>query len=321
MIIKSLSRKKASFASLIAYMRRDVDRGEGVELLFHNLYAGYGTPWQAIEAEFDANADQLPERINGNAMYHEIISFSHGHGLAQEVLCDRLANIASRYVQARAPKQLAYGVAHLDTEHAHIHLLISANGAGSHRRERLSKAQFATIQKELEAHVLEKHPELGQAAIYSRSRSPERVGLTNAEQGLMNRTHEPSKKQTLSERIAYVLTQARSKIELDAGLLAEGVKLYQRGKTWGVVEVDQQVAQTLSDSKAKKIRHRLTTLGLEEKFTAAMQRYEKNVQAEPTADERLRIRQAALERTAAARDRAHEREQSSDHDPGRGQKP
>ena len=59
-----------------------------------------------------------------------------------------LKSLAQEYLDRRAPDQLAFGRVHLNTDYAHIHLMISSNGIRSSSRKRLSRARFAEIQRE-----------------------------------------------------------------------------------------------------------------------------------------------------------------------------
>jgi hypothetical protein len=82
MIIKSLSRKsgfadgKNPFRSLIRYMNRGIEQEEGEAVLWQNFYGSEASLEADILAEFETNAFHLPERKNGNVLYHEILSFS-----------------------------------------------------------------------------------------------------------------------------------------------------------------------------------------------------------------------------------------------------
>lgn len=298
MIVKSLSRKVASFGQLIGYMGRDLRTGEGRAVLFHNLLAHAGSPEFDIQDEFERNAALLPQRANGNALYHEVISFSQGHALDSRTLEQKLGDIAHAYVASRAPKQLAYAVAHLDTEYAHVHLLISANAVNTRKRERVTKHDFARIQRELESYVLAHHPELVQARVYTRDRQAEQVKTTAKEQGLLTRTGKPSRKQAVHDQVKHCLALAKSREDLERHLAAQGLELYARGSTVGVKEL-----------AGVGTKHRLSTLGLAEAWTQQNQRWH-----EATLDP-VAKRKAALEQAAQVRDQTHTKEAPSS--PGR----
>jgi hypothetical protein len=115
----------------------------------------------------------------------------------------------------RAPKQLAYGVIHRETDHLHLHLMISANEVERRNREWLTKAEFATVQKELEAYVLARYPELGQTLIYGREgQSKERLKTQAHEQAMKSRTGTQSRKEALKNQLHQLFERAQSADDL-----------------------------------------------------------------------------------------------------------
>jgi hypothetical protein len=268
MIIKSLSRKATGtlkingkrmspFALLARYMNRGLSQGEGKAVLWHNFYGSEQSNDSEIVATFESNARLLAERKNGNVLYHEILSFSAGHLMQGDDLAKSVADIGQQYLHLRAPEQIAYGVVHLDTDHAHLHLMISANPAGKSTRVRLSKHEFAQAQKSLEQFVLSHYPELAQTAIYDQQRVQERIKLRAHEQAMRARTHEPSHKETIKNIVEQALLQANSLDELKQQCSKHGITFYQRGKALGV---------TQNDPNGRERKHRLATLGLQEQF-------------------------------------------------------
>lgn len=245
---------KSTFAQLVSYMERGVGEGDGEPLVWHNLYGHAGMNTEEIVREFEANARYLKERRNGNVLYHEILSFSAGHNLRREELTRAVAGIGYEYLRQRAPDQLAYGVAHTDTEHIHLHLCLSANEVASPKRVRLEKARFAAIQKGLEAYVLTNYPELVQTRIYGKERATEKLKTAEREQELKQRTGRKSRKEELKALVHGLFERAQGREELVALLEKEGLSLYQRGKSVGIVDgLDAR-------------RHRLATLGLGEHY-------------------------------------------------------
>ena len=155
MIIKSLSRKSRSFrpgsrgglgpfASLARYMNRGIQEEDGKAVLWHNFYGSEKTREDEIIREFETNSRFLKERANGNILYHEIMSFSRGYELDDERLFRVIADIGQEYLSERAPRQLGYGVIHRDTDHIHLHLMISANQVGKAERVRVACENFRT---------------------------------------------------------------------------------------------------------------------------------------------------------------------------------
>lgn len=256
MIIKSMARKEASFAQLVAYMEKD----SGDRVLYHNFYGHDRMRTDEIVREFEENARRLPRRKNGNALYHEILSLSAGRVLDRAEARRILADIGYEYLSRRAPGQLAYGTLHRDTDHLHLHLCISSNDLGKPNRVRLAKRDFADIQKEVEALVLERYPELNQERIYTKDRTKERVKTASREQQFKERTGKTSRKEGMAGIVHGLLEYAGSAKELDALLARHGFKVYRRGKTFGLVDAEGK-------------RHRMKTLGLDLHFSAALERF------------------------------------------------
>jgi len=268
MIIKSLSRKSRSFrpgsrgglgpfASLARYMNRGIQEEDGKAVLWHNFYGSERTREEEIIREFETNARLLKERSNGNVLYHEILSFSRGHELEDEKLFRIVADIGQEYLSERAARQLGYGVIHRDTDHIHLHLMISSNQVGKSDRVRLSKKEFADIQKRVEHFALTRYPELAQTQIYARDRAAERLKTDVREQAMKTRSREPSRKEALKARLHSLFERARSFKELAELARAEGFNFYQRGKSVGVV---------VRDPDGQERKHRLSTLGVEEHY-------------------------------------------------------
>lgn len=275
MIIKSMGRKasgkmsgggpgRGPFQNLVAYMTR-AGVGETTRaVLWNGFYGHENMPREEIVRSFEDNAGLLKERKNGNVLYHEILSFSAGYRLQGEALVRAVADIGQEYLRHRAPDQLAFGAIHFDTEHIHLHLMISANEVGKAQRARLSKERFAEIQKTVEAFALAHYGELAQTHIYDRARSRERLKTQAHEQAMKARSGSPSRKETLKSKLHNLFELAASEAELGRLLDAEGLAFYTRGKSRGVIE-------RLPDGSER--RHRLTTLGLETHYRATMERF------------------------------------------------
>lgn len=278
MIIKSLSRKASAsmmgassgktrgaskqrfsspFGKLIRYMNRGLEDGEARAVLWHNFYGGERTPEAEILQEFERNAELLEARKNGNVLYHEILSFSKGHQVRGDELYRMVADIGQEYLRERAPNQLGYGVVHLDTDHIHLHLMLSANPAGRSDRVRLSKAEFSEVQKRVERFTLERYQALAQTKIYDRERPRERLKTDTHEQAMKARTGKPSQKEALKAKIHQMFARATSIQELAKLMEGEGIAFYARGKSVGVI---------VRDPDGTERRHRLSTLGVAEHY-------------------------------------------------------
>ena len=274
MIIKSLGRKAGQgsagsagasrvFGKLIRYMNRGIEEENGKAVLWHNFYGQEGMEEAELHNVFTRNASFLKEHKRGNVLYHEMLSFSSEYltrGARSDELERMVTDIGHEYLRNRAPKQLAYGVIHRETDHLHLHLMISANEVERRNREWLTKAEFATIQKELEAYVLARYPELGQTLIYGREpERKERLKTQVHEQAMKSRTGAQSRKETLKNQLHQLFERAQSAEDLKRLLELDGIRVYVRGRSVGVV---------VREEGGLERKHRLSTLGLEAHYQA-----------------------------------------------------
>lgn len=252
MIVKSMSRKAPTFRQLAGYIGQNATASEGC--FSKNLYY-QGSDKTVVSKLFFENYKNLPKRKNGNALYHEVIVLSSQPHLSKQMQTRILHDLANHYCELRAARQLVWGRAHFDTEYPHIHLMISANEFHASRRKRLTKRQFADIQKQLEIYKEHKFPELNDLGVYKRP-DVSRVRTKTSEGELKRRTGKPSQKEQLSELVVDALNQSISQTDFENRLQEHGLLLYQRGKYWGVI------------NQASGKRYRLKTLGLEQSFKA-----------------------------------------------------
>ncbi len=255
MILKSLSRKPPTFGQLISYMNKDGNQWS----FTHNLYAD-GMDFVAIETEFMENYKHLPQRANGNALYHEILTLEQNIPLPEKEQIKILEDLAKRYIKKRAPNCLVYGRIHNDQPHLHLHLLISSNEIKSEKRLRLSKAEFGRIQQNLEAYKIKQYPDLGTRVIYGKERGFHKT--SDREYAFTKRAGKLSRKQEAKQKIEMAFSQSSSFEALEAMLGKDQLSLYQRGSTWGIAVLDSN------------LRFRLKTLGLEEEFKLMLAQYE-----------------------------------------------
>lgn len=269
MIVKSLTRKTASFGQILGYLNRADQKGPP---LFHNFRTNHDDLVR-IATEFSENARHLKARSNGIALYHEILSFAAGD--RPRVTPEILNDLAQKYLVLRAPRALAYAKAHLNKDNPHIHIIISANDFGSARRIRISRGEFKRIKVELERYQKERYPELVHSLVQERGRSQDRGGEREWKRGeveqekrvyrtvneiarayrlKVQQKEQPTQKESIHEQVAACLAAADSHADLVARLQACGLEFYQRGKTAGVM------------CTATGRRHRLTTLGLQQDF-------------------------------------------------------
>ena len=162
------------------------------------------------------------------------------------------------YLSLRAPDQLAYGRLHIKTPKPHIHLMISANTVASPRRARLSRQAFQAARLQLENYKLERWPKLTERLFGHESYNRYLSGVK--EEAVRRRTGRGTEREELAARLSGIFTAAKWWDELSVKLLGEGLKLYRRGKTWGVVD------------QASGRKHRLQKLGLEQDWSELQSR-------------------------------------------------
>lgn len=256
-----MARKEPSFRSLYEYMHKEKNRGSLV--VIHNLLAKEDDKEKIINA-FKENAKLLKKRKNGNYLYHEIISIARNDKLSIKEQEKILFDLTNRYLQKRAKNLLAYGVVHYDKENLHMHLMISANELYSSKRFRLSKREFNTIQKEIEEYRLEKYPNLDNRKLYTQSKEIKREKeKVNQKEYQMQKSGRVTKKQIVKEMILDIFENSKTKEEFLLNLKSKNLKLYQRGKSIGIEDLNT----------ARK--YRLKTLGLLDKYIEKEREFEK----------------------------------------------
>lgn len=258
MIIKSMSRKEPSFKQLLEYIQKE-QTGFSFQL---NMY---GIKNYEILEEFQENYSRLKKQANSNALYHEIISLKKEDGVAQEDLERALEDLSYMYAQARAKDCLVYAGMHDEEEHLHCHLMISSNEIDATKNHYMSKHQFQDLKKQVEAYALEQYPEIKQEKVIDKKKDKKRQKTDERENQYRKRTGKQTKKDIAREKISTVLTgEASTREELFNEFSRQRMKLYKRGKNYGVV-----------DEKDGR-KYRLKTLGLEEEFKAIESRFGKS---------------------------------------------
>lgn len=261
MIIKSMSRKSKTFGQLLQYLVAPGVTQIGPPWL-HNLRARDGD-LDDIRREFFQNSGHLPQRKNGNVLYHEILSFAAED--QEHITLPMLEDLARFYMERRAPYALGYARTHLNTDCPHIHVVISANNFGSSRRLRLSQAEFARIQREVEQYQQERYPQVTHSIAQGRQRADrQRLRQTRGERESQRRgAGQTSRKESVAAVVRSELALAASGAECFRRLLEQRLRLYKRGKSVGVEDLDGGR------------RYRLKTLGLAAVFANAQRGWER----------------------------------------------
>lgn len=256
MIIKSMSRKAPTFQQLAHYINRDA---EGHVQIAHNLpYAGRDP--DLVAAQFQQNYRYLPPRRNGNALYHLVLVLPAQPQMERKALQPVLQQLGQELCNRFAPDQLAWGRAHYNTDHPHIHLMVSANDARGTSRRRLTKQSFASLQRDMEAYKASRFPELVGIDVYRKQASQDRARVRAAEGELIRRTKTPSAKQRLREQVYQIMRQSQDRSALETHFKANGLELYQRGESWGLHDL----------TSGRRFRFR--TLGLEPELQVILAR-------------------------------------------------
>lgn len=248
MIIKSMTRKQATFSQLVDYF----DAGKKQDnsfTIYHNLYSKKS---EFVKDEFIKNADSVKDRKNGIFMYHEILSISKSSKISLEKQKQILFEITQHYLEKRAKNNLVYGVLHDDkTDNLHYHLMISSNEAGQKTKHRLSKNEFDSIKKNLEKQVLIFYPELEQKEVINKAKD-EKTSIKEFE--LKKRSGKQSDRDRIKTKLAEVFEKSRNKQDFFDKLADVGFELYIHGNTIGVKSLETG------------LKYRLKSLGLLEKF-------------------------------------------------------
>lgn len=257
MIIKSMSRKQATFGQLVDYM--EDGRQDKRFTLKHNLYSNKA---EEIKKEFEENAKFIRKRRNGVYMYHEVLSVTKSTKINEDKQKEILREIALRYIEKRANNNLIYAVLHDDkSDNFHYHFIISSNEIEATKKHRLSKYEFDTLKKDLEKWVLEKYPELEQKEIINKQ-SKDKLSSKGAE--LKRRTGKTSQRDSVINRLKTVFSSSQDKQSFFENIEKENLEIYVRKNTIGVID------------KNTGRNHRLKTLGMLVEFNKISKIVEKS---------------------------------------------
>lgn len=248
MIIKSMSRKTASFGQLLQYINAPELKGDS---LAHNLISD-PEDTSSVLGEFLGNARLLKQRKRGNALFHEVLSFAPDDASALNATV--IEDLTRRYLDLRAPRALAYARAHFDVPCPHVHIVISSNDVSSSRRNRLSRSRFAQVKRELERYQLEKCPQLRHSLAHQEKKQG-RPNSRREDERLRRRKRQgkssASAKEILKAKVRSMLRTSWSVGDFVSRLRGLGLEMYVRGRHAGIV-----------DSQSGR-RYRFKTLGLD----------------------------------------------------------
>jgi len=186
-------------------------------------------------------------------LYHEIVSLKRDDRLSLEIQQAIVHDVTMEWLAARAPEQLAYGRLHVARGHLHVHLMLSANRQGDERPVRLSKAEFAALQRQVEGRILARYPQLRQERVYDApEREPRSFRHPRPEQQERPRPEPDAGRSADRDHVAAVvrdaLAHATDGRSCQEALRACGVVTHRRGSTVSFAYRDR--------------RYRLLSLGL-----------------------------------------------------------
>lgn len=158
MVIKVLSRK-SNTGTLMSYLFKYIHNEEKTSIkpfvVRHNVR---GNNVQAYTQEFEANeANRLHKRKNQPSVYHTILSW---HKESAKFLDDRkLRILVKEFIQQRGNLNKYVVSKHIDREHIHLHVAVSATNILG-KSSRISKHAFEQLKINMDRFQKEKFPEL-----------------------------------------------------------------------------------------------------------------------------------------------------------------
>jgi hypothetical protein len=265
MIIKSLSRKDGSYGSfkqLYDYITRD----DGCDQRFNFTQNFILDDRASVLKEFTRNAQLIPNRKNGNFLYHEIISFTRSTKISEQEQLEIIRNVAIRYAQSRAKGCLTFGGVHTDKDNQlHVHMIISANQLEQSNKHSLKIGAYEQIKRNTEAYVLEHHPEMEQDRLINQTSDEKLARSSQREQAYQKRTGKKSDKQMFTEMIEEIMSQASSDEEFRAVLEHHGIEYKYK---------PAHITLTNPNSTSTRNSHRIKSLGLQDAYKQMVARSE-----------------------------------------------
>ncbi len=231
MIIKSTSRKDREFDQIIAYLHKEGEVGEAAITYVHNMDVLPDDLKGMIEA-LKQNDSYRRLRKNSIGFYHDIISFSPEDSAAIRQNPGLLRDLVEQYVRLRCPHALAVARVHIEEDHIHIHVVISANERESGKSVRISRADFAKIKDRLRSYQQEQYPEL-QYSYRGRGeglRSVEHV--TDVSRRMNKQGRRQSRKVSVAQKLVAALSTAKNPAQFLKHLKEHQLQVYQLRQQW-----------------------------------------------------------------------------------------
>ncbi|MFN8283359.1 MAG: relaxase/mobilization nuclease domain-containing protein [Chitinophagales bacterium] len=228
MILKSLSRKTATYKNLLNYLFKSEDSNNVI--LRKNIKGNSLAEWVH---EFKMNEqNRVIKRINNNKILHDIISISKDD--YKNITVAKMKDIGNKYLQLRGDNIIGVGTLHMDKRHAHLHFMISPVEIYTGRSVRISKEAFKEIKKELQQYHIQKYPELVHSVV-NHDKKKERIN--EQEYQVRKRTNGQTIKEQYKTTLINLIKQSSSYKEFYKHLKDEDFELYERkGILTGIVK-------------------------------------------------------------------------------------
>ena len=234
MIIKSLTRKTGSYKQLLAYFVKEqkgiLAKDYGF-IIKHNIQGNTVTQWAKA---FEANeADRKIKRSNSIRLYHEVMAISNLD--KNQISKAMLQDLATKYIELRSLNSLCVAVPHYDKDHIHIHFCFSGTEIETGKSLRVSKDDFASFKKELQAYQVERYPSLSHSIVEHGKKQKKNNKIKDREYQLKKRTKEPSEKERIKETVWVCFNKSLSQADFMHRLSQQGLNTYHRsGKIQGI---------------------------------------------------------------------------------------
>ena len=253
MITKSMSNKNQDWGKTYDYITRD----KSSQLYTWGMVAD---PYNKIDIvdNFTQNYQYIANNKRAkNTYYHEILSLP-ASSMSIEDQKKALYDLADQYISLRANGNLAVGSIHLDTDHPHMHLMISSNKYMDNKMTRHSKKDFKSIQQNVELYKNKTYPQL--KTNHYQKQYKQKHKQKRVEQEINHKRNKLTKKQKVLQEFKQIVNNSKSKQELYHNLKLKNYTLYQRGKYYGLRDNSEQKnyrLRTLEENLDIKLVQRL----------------------------------------------------------------
>ncbi|MDR1397683.1 MAG: relaxase/mobilization nuclease domain-containing protein [Desulfarculales bacterium] len=249
-----MTRKTASFSQLLKYINSGRDKDDQYSFKY-NIYS---TKPYYIVKEYIENYRNVKKRKKGISVFHEIIPLLKQNDISREEYRKILKDIMLEYSKMRARNNLIYGTIHEKGNQIHCHLMISSNEIENTKNLWYPKKQLAEFKIKLSEYVQQKYPQIKQ---YEKLKTRAK---NNKEEAYKKRTSKPSDRELVQAILKEIFANSQSQQDFVSSLHAEKIQIYQRGNTFGFLD--------LTTNK----KYRLKTLELESEFDKLNQGFNKS---------------------------------------------